>query len=389
MPPEIFEASPERLTEFIRLPYSIYPRDSLYVPQLERELRKELSFGENPFFEHAEAKYFIVARDGRPVGRVAAIVNRLHNEFHGERAGFFGFFECEEDPGAAGALLRAAAEELRAKGMEVMRGPTSFSTNEECGLLVEGFGHPPALMTPYNPPYYIDLIEGFGMRKAKDLFAYAYDVGESLPEKMLRVAAMAQRREGVNVRPIRKDRFPEEMRAFREVYNSAWAGNWGFVPLTEEELQFKGKLLKSIVVPELTLIAEKDGEPVGFLGLLPDMNQVLKHMRGKINPVTLIKALYHSRRVRDLRLLLLGIKPDSRARGVDALLYRDAFRAAKKLGYERAEFSWILEDNEAMIRIIELMNARLYRKFRIYEMPLTRDLPEHQHSVHPAEAEGV
>ncbi|MEJ2314256.1 MAG: N-acetyltransferase [Nitrospirota bacterium] len=386
---ELFEVRPESLTEFIRLPYSIYPKDGRYVPQLERELKKELSPRENPFFRHAEAKYFLAARDGRPAGRVAAVVNLLHNEFHGERAGFFGFFECREDPEEAAALLGAAAGELRRKGMEVMRGPMSFSTNEECGLLVEGFEHPPALMTPYNPPYYAGLLEGFGLRKAKDLYAFAYDIGGSLPEKMLRAAAIAQGREGVTVRPIRKDRFAEEMEAFREIYNSAWARNWGFVPLTEEEVRFKGKLLKSIVVPALTLIAEKDGEPVGFLGLLPDMNRVLWHMRGKMNPVTLVKALYHSRRVRDLRLLLLGIKPGFRTRGVDALLYREAFGAARKLGYERAEFSWILEDNEAMLRIIALMNARLYRKFRIYEMPLTGGLPQHEHGVDPAEAEGV
>ncbi|MGD8351574.1 MAG: GNAT family N-acetyltransferase [Nitrospirota bacterium] len=389
MPLELFEAGPKGLRDFIRLPYSVYPKDSPYVPRLEGELKKELSPRHNPFFRHAEAKYFLATRGGRPAGRVASVVNRLHNDFHGERTGFFGFFECREDPEAAAALLGAAAEELRRKGMEVMRGPMSFSTNEECGLLVEGFEHPPTLMTPYNPPYYASLIEGFGLRRAKDLYAFAYDVGESLPEKMLRAAAIAQRREGVKVRPIRKDRFSEEMRAFREVYNSAWARNWGFVPLTEGEVLFKGKLLKSIAVPEMTLIAEKDGEPVGFLGLVPDVNRVLKRMRGKMNPLTLVKALYRFRRVRDLRLLLLGIKPGFRTRGVDALLYRDAFSAAKRLGYERMEFSWVLEDNEAMLRIIELMKARLYRKFRVYEMPLTRGLAQHQHGVDPAEAEGV
>jgi hypothetical protein len=267
-------------------------------------------------------------------------------------------------------LLERAAEDLRENGMSVMRGPMSFSTNEECGLLVEGFDEPPMLMTPYNPPYYAELIEGFpGMAKARDLYAYLYRIGESLPEKMLRGAAFAERR-GVTVRPIEKKNFAREMMAFKEVYNSAWAENWGFVPLTDEEIGYKAALLKTIVVPDLTLIAEADGETVGFLGLLPDMNQVLRHMRGKINPITILKALYHSRKVRDLRLLLLGIKATHRTRGVDAILYREAFTAARRLGYRDVEFSWILEDNEAMKRVIDLMNSRLYRKFRVYEAPL-------------------
>jgi GNAT superfamily N-acetyltransferase len=186
---------------------------------------------------------------------------------------------------------------------------------------------------------------------------------------MLRGAAFAEKR-GVTVRPVRKADFEAEMMAFKDVYNSAWAENWGFVPLTDEEVKHKAALLKGIVVPELTLIAEAEGETVGFLGLLPDMNQVLRRMRGKLNPITIIKALYYARKVRDLRLLLLGIKSTHRTRGVDALLYREAFTAATRLGYRDVEFSWILEDNEAVIRVIELMDCRLYRKFRIYESPL-------------------
>jgi GNAT superfamily N-acetyltransferase len=370
LPLELTEVrSPRQLKEFIRLPYSVYPEGSLYVPQLEGELRKEFSPDKNPFFKHAKAKYFTVHADGAPAGRVAAIVNELHNGYHREKTGFFGFFECLNNQDAAGLLLSRVADELKAEGMHTMRGPVSFSTNDECGLLVEGFDKPPMLMTPYNPPYYAGLIEGVGLRKVKDLYAYIYEVGESLPDKMLRAASFAEAR-GVTVRPIRKENFDAEMMAFKEVYNSAWAENWGFIPLTDEEIMFKGKLLKSIVVPELTLIAEAGGETVGFLGLLPDMNRVLKHMRGRLNPITIIKALYYSRRVRDLRLLLLGIKPSHRTRGVDALLYREAFRAGRRLGYRRAEFSWILEDNEAMIRVIELMDCALYKKFRIYEKSL-------------------
>ena len=372
MPVELTEVRPgeKSFTEFIRLPYYVHSTDSLYVPQLEHDLRKEFSPEKNPFFRHARARYFIAHRDGEPVGRAASIINDLHNEYHNERVGFFGFFDCRDDAEAAGMLLDRVASDLRENGMTAMRGPMSFSTNEECGLLVEGFDEPPMLMTPYNPPYYLNLVEAFpGMAKAKDLYAYLFRIGESLPEKMLRGAAFAERR-GVTVRHIKKKKFAAEMMAFKEVYNSAWADNWGFVPLTDEEIGYKGALMKPIIVPELTLIAEADGETVGFLGLLPDMNQVLRHMRGKINPVTIIKALYYSRKVRDLRLLLLGIKPTHRTRGVDAILYREAFSAASRMGYRNVELSWILEDNEAMKRIIDLLGSRLYRKFRVYEAPL-------------------
>jgi hypothetical protein len=274
LPLELIEVrSPRQLREFIRLPYSVYPEGNLYVPQLEHELKKEFSPDKNPFFKHARAKYFTVHVDGAPAGRVAAIVNERHNEYHSEKTGFFGFFECVNNQDAANLLLSRVSDELKAEGMLTMRGPISFSTNEECGLLVEGFDKPPMLMTPYNPPYYTDLMENFGLLKVKDLYAYIYELGENLPEKMLRAASFAEKR-GVTVRPIRKDNFDTEMMAFKEVYNSAWAENWGFVPLTDEEVGFKGKLLKSIVVPELTLIAEADGETVGFLGLLPDMNRV-------------------------------------------------------------------------------------------------------------------
>ncbi len=367
---ELVEASgPGLLNAFIRLPYSIYPAESLYVPQLEGELRKELGAETNPFFRHAGARYFLAKRDGSYVGRVASIVNRLHNEFHNDRTGFFGFFECIDEPAVARLLLDAAASELRAAGMDTMRGPMSFSTNEECGLLIEGFDKPPMLMTPYNPPYYIGLLEGFGLRKAKDLYAYIYDVVPEIPDKVLRVAALAERR-NVKVRPIRKKDFGAEMRRFREVYNDAWEHNWGFVPLTDEEVEHKGRLMKDIMVPELTYIAERDGEPVGFLGMLPDANQMLKVMNGKLNPITAVRALLRMRKIKDLRLLLLGIKKAYRTRGVDAMLYREAHARVLEKGYRRIEFSWILEENVPMQRIIGLIQARLYKKYRLYDYPL-------------------
>jgi hypothetical protein len=363
---EVFEvASDKALDEFIDFPYSLYARDPLYAPLLRRDMKEQLS-RKNPFFAHAEARYFIARRGEKTVGRVASIVNLRHIEFHKEQAGFFGFFESVDDHEVCSELLNTVRNVLKDKGMTLMRGPMNFSTNEECGFLIEGFDQPPMLMTPHNPPYYNDLMEKYGMRKAKDLYAFIHEVREALPEKVLRVARIAEKR-GISVRPADKKKFDQEMLVFQKVYNSAWEKNWGFVPLTDEEILYLGEHLKQIAVSELTLIAEDNGVPVGFLGMLPDFNHVLRHMKGKLNPLTILKALYYSRKITDLRLLLLGIKPEYRNKGVDALLYREGFKGIKKGNYKRLEFSWILEDNIQVQRIVELVGGTLYKKYRIYE----------------------
>lgn len=357
-----------RLDAFIKFPFSLYSENYFYVPPLIKELKEQFS-NKNPFFKHAKARYFIAEKDGKCAGRIISIVNPRHLQFHGEKAGFFGFFECVNDAGVSSALMDKASEELKREGMEIIRGPMNFSTNEECGFLINNFEEFPMLMTPYNMPYYNDLMEGYGMHKAKDLYAYSHDVKDMLPEKVLRVAAIAEKR-GVTVRPVNKKRFLEEMRVFKEIYNSAWGNNWGFIPLTDAEIDYMGNRLRQIVVPELTLIAEENGKPIGFLGLLPDFNYVLRHMNGRVNPVTIIKALYYSKKIKDLRLLLLGIKKGYRNKGVDAIMFREGFKGIKKGGYKRIEFSWILEDNIPVRRIIELIGGRLYKKYRIYEKKL-------------------
>jgi GNAT superfamily N-acetyltransferase len=356
------------LKKFIDFPYSLYANDPFFVPQLKREVKDQLS-KKNPFFRHAEAKYFLARDKGETLGRIASVVNRRHMEFHKEETGFFGFFESVRDPEVAGGLLDAAAHDLKTKGMKTLRGPMNFSTNEECGFLIEGFGSPPMLMTPYNPLYYIELMENYGLRKVKDLYAYLYDVQESPPEKVVRVAAIAERR-GISVRPIVKKKFHEEMLVFKEVYNSAWERNWGFIPLTDDELYNLGERLKQIAVPELTLIAEDQGKPIGFMGMVPDFNSVLRHMQGRLSPLSILKALYYSRKITGLRLLLLGIKREYRNKGVEALLIREVFKGIKKGGYTRVEFSWVLEENIPIQRIIEMAEGRLYKKYRIYEKAL-------------------
>jgi predicted acetyltransferase len=366
---EVLEVKSKKdLNDFIKLPFSLYSKDPFYIPPLNKEMFKQFS-DKNPFFLHAAARYFLAKKEGKPVGRIISIINQRHIEFHNERAGFFGFFEASNNLEAASALLDKVSEILIKGGMDIMRGPMNFSTNEECGFLIEGFNSPTMLMTPYNPPYYKDLMERYGLSKSKDLYAYIYDVLEELPEKVLRVAEIAAK-SGIHVRPIDKKRFISEMHIFKDVYNSAWQKNWGFIPLTDKEVAYLGNNLKPVVVPEMTLIAEKDNKAVGFMSLLPDFNFVLKHMKGKMNPISIIKALYYSRRIKDLRLLLFGIKAEYRNKGVDALLFREGFKGIKKGGYKRVEFSWILEDNIPVQRIIEMIGGRLYKKYRIYEKRL-------------------
>lgn len=356
------------LRNFIGFPSVLYKKDLFYIPQLKRDVKEQLT-EKNPFFKHAEVKYFLAIREGEIAGRIASVINQRHNDFHNEEVGFFGFFESVNDPDVSGKLLDTVMHELKLKGMKAMRGPMNFSTNEECGFLIEGFDSSPMLMTPYNPPYYHDLMETYGMEKAKDLYAYIYDVQETPPGKVSRVAAIAERR-GLRVRPIDKKKFLEEMLVFKEVYHSAWEKNWGFVPLTDDELYYLGERLRQISVPELTLIAEDQGKPVGFMGFVPDFNSVLKRMHGRLTPLSIGKALYYSRKITGLRLLLLGIKREYRNKGVEALLIREGFKGIKKGGYKRVEFSWVLEDNIPIQRIIEMADGRLYKKYRIYEKSL-------------------
>ncbi len=364
---EVIEAR-QSLDDFIKFPLFSYAGDPFFVPQLTREMRTHFS-EKNPFFAHAASKYFIAIKDGRPAGRIISFVNKRHNEFHHEKTGFFGFFESVNDSSVSRALFDKAAAYLKGEGMDKVRGPMNFSTNEECGFLIEGFGEPPFIMMPYNPPYYNDLAEDYGFRKVKDLYAYIYVLRDRLPEKILRVAAIVEKR-GISVRPINMKNFKSDMMIFKDVYHSAWEKNWGFVPMTDEELEYAAERLKQIIVPDMTLIAEEDGKPVAFMGLVPDFNSVLKHMGGKMNPVSIVKALYYARKIRDSRVMLLGTNKEFRNKGVEALLFREGFRPLKEGNYKRVEFSWILEDNIPVQRTIEMFGAELYKKYRVYEKPL-------------------
>ncbi|MBI4698048.1 MAG: N-acetyltransferase [Nitrospirae bacterium] len=355
----------KNFNKFLDLPFKLYPKNSSWCPPLKMDVREQFS-SKNPFFKHAEVKSFIAKINGQTVGRIAAIYNEAHINFHQEKAGFFGFFDCVDENLAAQALMDKAKQWLTGKGMSIIRGPMNFSSNEELGLLVEGFEEPPMVMMPYNFPYYKKLFERCGLRKAKDLFAYIIDVPKKLPEKAYRVSGIAEK-QGITARPFNMKAFKSEMNLFKGIYNSAWEKNWGFVPMTDEEIDHTAKKLKQIMIPELTLIAECKGEAVGFMMMLPDFNFVLKKINGRLFPLGLPKALWYSRKIKDLRLLLLGIKPGYRRRGVDSLLFIEGLKTMLAKGFKRVEFSWILEDNYPVQRVIETFNGRLYKKYRIYE----------------------
>ncbi len=353
------------LNAFIHLPFNLYREDPFYSPLLIKDQKVYLS-EENPFFRHEYVRLYIALRDGKVAGRIATIINHRHIAIHNEKAGFFGLFESINDRRVSEALLDRVAEDLKEAGLEIMRGPMNLSTNEECGFLIEGFQYPPMLLTPYNPPYYNELMESSGMVKSKDLYAYIADIPAELDQKVNRIAEIADRR-GIKVRKVDMDRLEDDLLMFKLIYNEAWKDNWGFIPFEDDEIRFMAHQLKSIIVPELMLIAHYKDEPVGFLGLIPDYNVVLRVMKGRLNLLTLLKAVFAMRKVKGLRLLLLGIRPGFRQRGVDALLFREGFKEVKKRGFKKVEFSWILEDNIQVQRLVEMAGGVLYKRFRIYE----------------------
>jgi len=359
--------------EFICFPWKVYRGNPHWVPPLKSEVEFLMSEKQNPFFHHAEAAFFLARRNGETVGRIAAIIDRNHIKFQQEQAGFFGFFECLADSAVARLLLDAAARWLKERHMEIMRGPMNPSTNEECGFLLEGFDSPPMIMMSYTPAYYLNYMERCGLTKAKDLYAYITVIREvTAGGRLEKLASSVKARvPGLTVRPADMKRLGRELAAVKEIYNAAWSHNWGFVPMTDGERESMAKRLKPFIVAELLLMAEVNGTPAAFFMAVPDYNQVLGKLNGRLGPVGIAKSLWYSRKISDIRILTMGVKQEYRKKGIEGLLYLEAFKAAMKKGYERAEMSWILEDNILMQRGCELMGGRLYKKYRLYEKKLS------------------
>jgi GNAT superfamily N-acetyltransferase len=355
------------LKQFIEFPFTLYRGNPHWVPPLRIAVAELLDRARHPFYANAEAEFFLARRDGRVAGRVAAIFDQAHNRFHEEQAGFFGFFESVDDPAVANELLTRAWQWLQQRKAKFMRGPVNPSTNYECGLLVEGFNADPMVMMTYNQPYYAALLEKAGMRKARDLYAYLSNANTISMEKIERVADKALRSSGVRVRAIDMKNFQADVERVWQVYNSAWERNWGFVPMSREEFAAMGKEMKQILKPDLVLIGEAAGKVVGFALALPDVNQALKPANGRLFPTGLVKILYYQRLIKSVRVLALGVVEEYRSSGLAAGFYATLVRNARKLGFGDCEMSWILEDNVLMNRSLQVMGAKRYKTYRLYE----------------------
>jgi GNAT superfamily N-acetyltransferase len=364
---EVVAVEKKGLREFIELPYKLYRDDPYWVPPLRVAVKELLDRRKHPFYANADAEFFVARRDGKTIGRVAAILDRAHNRFHEENAGFFGFFECVNDPAVAEALLSRARQWVTDRGAKFMRGPVNPSTNYECGMLIDGFDRSPMVMMPYNPRYYPELMDRVGLLKAKDLLGYLSNANTIDMKKIGRVADRALATNGLTVRPIDMKDFDGDVERIWGVYSRVWGRNWGFVPMSREEFQAMGREMKPIVKPELVLIGEVEGRVAGFALALPDVNSALKPAGGSLFPTGLLKILYYQRLIRSVRVLALGVEERYRSSGVGAAFYATLVRNARKLGYGDCEMSWILEDNTLMNRALEVMGARRYKTYRIYD----------------------
>jgi hypothetical protein len=361
------------LRRFIDLPWRLFDprRDPQWVPPLRMTVRDALDRRRNPFYADADRELFLARRGDRVVGRIAAIENRAHNRFHEDRVGFWGFFECIDDQEVADALFDAADSWLDARGLRVMRGPMNPSTNYECGLLTDGFEHRPTFMTTWNPPYYAALCERAGHRKAKDLVAYHIPMGDrswNMPASFERLAERALRKSGVGFRDLDMRRFDHELEVCWDVYNSAWERNWGFVPMSKEEFVHMARDMKPLIEPRYAFAAEVDGRTVGFMLAVPDYSGVLQRIgTGRLFPTGALRLVLGKRRIREWRVMALGLRPEYRARGILPLFAWEAYRRGRERQEVAAEASWILEDNEPMNRPMAAMGTRIHRRWRVYD----------------------
>jgi GNAT superfamily N-acetyltransferase len=359
--------------EFIRFQWKVYEGDLHWVPPLLMERREFLDPAKNPFFDHADVALFVARRGGEVVGRIAAVEDRNFNAFHGTRTAYFGLYESVNDAGVAAALFKTAKDWARWRGLDTLLGPLNLSTNYEVGLLVEGFDSDPYIQMTYNPRYYGELFEACGLKKAKDLWAWERSAKTPPPERFCRIADKIREHQEITIRSARMKDFDAEAARIKEVYNAAWEKNWGFVPMTSAEFDKLARDLRQMIAPELAIIAEHRGEPIAFSLTVPDYNQALKKVGGRLTsfgiPIGLAKLVWHARKIDKLRLIALGVKQGWRRRGVDAVLIVETIRRADRLGYAGGEVSWTLEDNDLINRAIEASGCTRTKVYRVYEAP--------------------
>ncbi len=361
----------EDIDRFVKIGPLFYTDDALYVQPLIEEEKKMIDTDNNPFYKNAKRALFVAYYNGKPAGRIAAIVNYRHNELHKDKVGFFGFFESINNRDVSDSLFKKTEEFLLEAGLDTIRGPISPSMNDISGLLIKGFFQEPVFMMPYNRAYYIDLIEGYGFKKAKDLFAFYLTTANKPKEKLVRLANYVQNKFSIELRNFSKKNFEEDVKTIHHLYCEAWKDNWGFVPPTYEEFYYGIEDFKTMVPEELVFFALKNGKPCGFSAIVPDFNQALKGLGGKITPFNVLKALYRMKRIDNYRLITLGVLPECRKIGVDLLLYIRSFEVVERRKGRGGELSWTLEDNDAINKPIVKMGAEHYKTYRIYEKRIT------------------
>jgi len=354
---------------FVNLAYRLYADDPHWVAPLVGDILEKLNPARHPFYTHGKAQAFLAREGDRIVGRVVALVNEQHNEFHGEKAAAFGLIEFERSEAVAQSLIAACARWARDEGMEILRGPFNLSINEDCGTLIEGFGVPPAVMMPYNPDWHAELLGAAGLKQAKTLLAYSIAEDSESFDRLRKLSSRLIERGGLSIRPFDIRRFDDEVACTRAIYNDAWEANWGFVPMTDEEFEWQARKLKPVLVPDMALFAEKEGEslPVAFSLSLPDYNQALISLRGRLFPFGIFKFLLNRRKINAVRVITLGVRKGFRGLGIDGLLIHKTVENGLARGYIHGELSWILEENDSVRRVLEKMGATVYKKYAIWE----------------------
>lgn len=375
---EVVTLTPSRRGDrnrFIAVAAPLYRDDPRYVPPLRRDVHRLLDPSVNPWHRHGELALFLAVRGRETVGRIAAIHDRRHDEGRAERVGFFGFFECVDDPQCAAALLGAAERWARARGVVAMRGPISPSMDDEVGCLIEGFDSPPVVQMPYNPPHHARLLEAQGYRKEQDLLAYEFLASQAVRPVIARIADAVEASGDFRLRTVDLRRFRREVEIVRSIYNSAWERNWGFRPLDDAEIAWRAKTLRQIIDPRFGLFVEaRRGdvfEPVAFGLAVPDVNEILIRLKGRLTPLALLRLLRGLRHVKAIRVMLLGVVAEYRRRGLETLIIREIHRRAAQVGIPRAELSWVLEDNVLMNGTIRKAGGRHYKTYRIFGKRLT------------------
>ena len=360
-----------QLREFVRFPLSVYSDGSPWVPPVWRDEMMRLDRARSPFFEHSDAALFL-ARDasGEPVGRIAAIRFNRHLEVYDDDIGFFGFFECIDDESVSRRLFATVVEWLRGQGLKRVRGPASFTINEEIGLLIENFDEPPTMLTTWNPPYYQRLVELAGFTKVEDLLARELAFADLDVRYLERLAKAGERNGQVTIRPANLAKLETEVEILMKIYAEAWSENWGAVPISHDEFQKLAGDLKPFLLPECTLVAEYDGEPVGICVAVPDINVAVKACDGRFGPLGLLRFLLARRRIDLIRGLVAGVLKAHRNKGIESAFGSRIVRALMGSRYKRIEFSWMLESNFRVHRVLENSGAKVTKRWRVYEREL-------------------